>query len=307
MIVSVVIPTYNRAELIREALDSVFAQTYTDLQIVVVDDGSTDHTNEILARYGDKVTTIRLPRSGISAARNAGIEATSGEYIAFLDNDDLWLPEKIEKQLSYSISHPEMVLTYTDAIQFSELGTQNRTFVDHFSALKDSTHLFTPMITEYAVPLMSATMMKASFLRSTGLRFPHYLGIDDLALFLEMMIAGGKFGYLSEKLTMRRMHEGNFSGNHCRRFEQRKLLYMDMLHQPSERYTQTQLSSLKLGMRDARYRVGECYWQKSELGRAREEFLHALGPDTIGMRAAAYGLLSLLPNPAIATLRSLRK
>ena len=94
--VSVIIPVYNGAATIGRALASVFAQTFTDYEIVVVNDGSTDDTASVLAGYGDKIRTILLTNSGPSAARNAGVSASSGEYLAFLDDDDEWMPRKLE-------------------------------------------------------------------------------------------------------------------------------------------------------------------------------------------------------------------
>ncbi|MCL5951129.1 MAG: glycosyltransferase [Chloroflexi bacterium] len=98
--VSVVIPTYNRAQLIRETLRSVLAQTYHDFEVVVIDDGSTDNTQEALVAYGSQIRYFRKDNGGQASARNLGIRVASGEYIAFLDSDDLWLPSKLEEQVT---------------------------------------------------------------------------------------------------------------------------------------------------------------------------------------------------------------
>lgn len=99
MLVSVIIPTYNREKTIERAVNSVLAQTWKELEIIVVDDGSTDRTDEILRAYGNKIRFIRQQNSGASAARNTGIRAATGEIISFLDSDDEWLPEKTERQV----------------------------------------------------------------------------------------------------------------------------------------------------------------------------------------------------------------
>jgi glycosyltransferase involved in cell wall biosynthesis len=98
MLVSVIIPTYNRAKTIERAVNSVLAQTWKEIEVIVVDDGSTDETNEVLKRYGDKLRVIRQQNGGASAARNTGIKAATGEIISFLDSDDAWLPPKTERQ-----------------------------------------------------------------------------------------------------------------------------------------------------------------------------------------------------------------
>jgi GT2 family glycosyltransferase len=89
---SVVIPTYNRAGLLEQALASVFAQELTDYEVIVVDDGSTDETQAVLARYGERVRALRQENQGQGAARNLGIQHATGEYVAFLDSDDVWFP-----------------------------------------------------------------------------------------------------------------------------------------------------------------------------------------------------------------------
>ena len=274
--ISVIIPTYNRAEMLREALESVFSQTHPVSEIIVVDDGSTDQTDKMLAEFGGRIRTIRIAQSGISVARNTGIDAANGEFIAFLDNDDLWLPEKIEKHLDFATQHPGLVLTYTDAAQFNTDGIDKRSFTDRFPALNDPSHLLTPMIMECAVPLMSTIMIRSSFLKESGLRFQNYSGIDDLGLFLEMMMSGVEFGYLPERLTMRRMHGNNFSSNYHRRFEQRKRLYADLLERPPAGRTPAQQAALAAGLQDARYRVGECLWEALDLKHARKEFIGTL-------------------------------
>jgi glycosyltransferase involved in cell wall biosynthesis len=98
MLVSAIIPTYNRAATIARSVDSVLQQTWKPVEVVVVDDGSTDQTTDVLARYGNQIRVIRQKNQGPGAARNAGIQAARGEIISFLDSDDTWLPNKTERQ-----------------------------------------------------------------------------------------------------------------------------------------------------------------------------------------------------------------
>jgi len=99
MLVSVIIPTYNRARTIERAINSVLAQSWKPIEVIVVDDGSTDETSDLLATYGNKIRIIKQRNQGASAARNTGIKAAVGEIISFLDSDDSWLPEKTERQV----------------------------------------------------------------------------------------------------------------------------------------------------------------------------------------------------------------
>lgn len=99
--VSVIIPVYNDEKYIGQAIDSVLAQTYQDIEILVVDDASTDETSRLVQAYGNAVKYVRLDQNeGVAVARNAGLFLASGRYVAFLDSDDCWLPIKLEKQLA---------------------------------------------------------------------------------------------------------------------------------------------------------------------------------------------------------------
>jgi glycosyltransferase involved in cell wall biosynthesis len=102
--------------MLREAIDSVLAQTVSDIQLIVVDDGSTDQTPEILKAYGSALEIVTQPNRGVSAARNRGIAYSRGLYIALLDSDDLWLPAKIQTQLEFFASHPNAWICQTDEI-----------------------------------------------------------------------------------------------------------------------------------------------------------------------------------------------
>jgi hypothetical protein len=112
--VSVVIPTHNRERWISRAIDSVLGQTYTDLEIIVVDDGSTDQSRQAIGTYGDRVRYIYQANAGVSAARNRGIKEARGEWVALLDSDDEWLPEKLEAQLDLADRYPQLVMVASD-------------------------------------------------------------------------------------------------------------------------------------------------------------------------------------------------
>jgi glycosyltransferase involved in cell wall biosynthesis len=113
-LVSVIIPAFNRGWCLREAVDSVLAQEFTDFELIVVDDGSTDGTAELLEAYRPKVRLLRQANRGVSAARNRGIAAARGELIAFLDSDDLWLPKKLSTQVEFFRVHPDALIVQTE-------------------------------------------------------------------------------------------------------------------------------------------------------------------------------------------------
>ena len=116
LLVSVIIPTYNRWPMVREAVESVLAQTAGGYELIVVDDGSTDETRRRLADYGSRLAVLTQSRRGVSAARNLGARRASGTYLAFLDSDDLWHPRKLERQLDFMERNPEVEICQTDEI-----------------------------------------------------------------------------------------------------------------------------------------------------------------------------------------------
>jgi len=122
-LVSVIIPTYNRALECKRAIWSVLAQTYENLEIVVVDDGSTDDTKDQLHGMDDRIKYVWQPNGGVSAARNRGLQEATGEYIGLLDSDDEWLPWKVEAQLSTLKAFPEAGMVWTDMAAVDERGS----------------------------------------------------------------------------------------------------------------------------------------------------------------------------------------
>lgn len=114
--ISVIIPTYNRAWSVARAVESVLDQDYPKFELIVVDDGSTDATPEILQKYSDQIRIIRQENHGVSAARNRGISEARGDLIAFLDSDDYWLEGKLEAQVAWFLEHTEIAICQTEEI-----------------------------------------------------------------------------------------------------------------------------------------------------------------------------------------------
>jgi GT2 family glycosyltransferase len=111
-LVSIIIPTYNRSRLLREAVESALAQTYPNVEVIVVDDGSADDTAQVMAQYDSRLCYIRQANRGVAAARNTGIRASRGEYLTFLDDDDRFLPTKVERQVRLLSSQPKSGLVH---------------------------------------------------------------------------------------------------------------------------------------------------------------------------------------------------
>jgi glycosyltransferase involved in cell wall biosynthesis len=129
--IGVIIPTYNSAYYIFEAIDNVSSQTYRDYEIIVVDDGSKDSTAEVLREYGDKILHLYQENVGANSARSRGLKEAKGEYVALIDADDKWMPDKLQEQVEFMDSSPEIDLVFSDFYNFNEKGSFGQTFLNN--------------------------------------------------------------------------------------------------------------------------------------------------------------------------------
>jgi len=180
-LISVIIPTYNRAWALGEALDSVLAQTYPAVELIVVDDGSTDETPDLLARYGDALRVLTLENGGVSRARNHGISASTGEFIAFLDSDDRWLPDKLAEQAAFFKATPEALICQTEEIWIRN-GKRVNPCKHH---KKPSGDIFEASL-HLCLVSPSAVMMRRSLLEDVGLFDESLPACEDYDLWLRI-------------------------------------------------------------------------------------------------------------------------
>jgi len=161
--VSVIIPTYNRSWCLSEAIDSVLSQTFQNMELIVVDDGSTDETPALLSRYGNRLRCLRQTNQGVSAARNGGIQAARGNLIALLDSDDSWQPDKLARQVAFFDNHPDAMICQTEEIWIRR-GVRVNPKRRH---RKPSGWIFEPSLALCLVS-PSAVMMRRKLLEETG-------------------------------------------------------------------------------------------------------------------------------------------
>jgi glycosyltransferase involved in cell wall biosynthesis len=180
-LVSVIIPTYNRGWVIKEAIDSVLDQDFSDYELIVVDDGSNDNTREILEAYGKAITVLQQSNRGVSAARNRGIAEAAGRLIAFLDSDDLWLPRKLTAQVKFFEENADAVINQTQ-----EIWIRNGLRVNP----KKRHHKFSGMIFERSLALClvspSAVMIKKSLFDAVGVFDEQLPACEDYDLWLRV-------------------------------------------------------------------------------------------------------------------------
>jgi len=180
-LVSVIIPTYNRGWTLKEAIDSVLAQNFSNFELIVVDDGSTDNTQDILNSYKEDIIVLKQNNKGVSSARNRGIASASGQYIAFLDSDDLWLPQKLSIQIDFFNANPEALICQTE-----EKWIRNSIFVNP----KKRHRKLSGNIFEQSLYLClvspSAVMIKRSLFEKTGMFDESLPACEDYDMWLRV-------------------------------------------------------------------------------------------------------------------------
>lgn len=202
--VSVILPTYNCREYLSDSVPSVLRQTFKDWELVIVDDGSTDGTEDLVrTRFADpRVNYVKQDHSGLSAARNKGIEVSGGEYIAFLDADDIFLDRKLEAQVSFLENHPKAGITYTGEKYFFE-NDRDKQFESPHEKLSGDLLFFLKRSNFIHV---STVMIKAGIARRAGFD-PDLKSHEDWDYFLKLSAAGNRFWYIPESLTLVRVRK----------------------------------------------------------------------------------------------------
>ncbi|HEV2170559.1 MAG TPA: glycosyltransferase [Candidatus Binatus sp.] len=196
--VSVIIPVYNGARTIDRALKSVFDQTFTGYEVVICDDGSTDSTPSVLAKYGDKIRVVRQPTRGLPAARNAAVRASRGEFLALIDHDDEWLPQKLERSVTAMSADPGASLLYSDKIVVNEAGEEFR----KSEVRPETAHAPTmdEMLTRiWPITPSTVVMRRDAFDRAGGF-CEQLISAEDIHFWL-LMREQGHFIYLPERLV----------------------------------------------------------------------------------------------------------
>ena len=200
-LISCIVPVFNGVRYLAEALESILNQTYRPLEIIVVDDGSTDQTPAVIRRYSDRIRSIHQDNAGPAKARNRGLGESGGDFVAFLDADDLWHPEKLERQAARFRARPELDVCVTHVQNFwiPELEKEK---------VRLQNHRFAQPLPGYA---MQALLARRSVFERVG-RFDDSLrAADDTDWFLRAFEQGAVLEILPDVLVHRRLHDKNLS------------------------------------------------------------------------------------------------
>ena len=205
-LISVIVPNYNYALYIGECIESIIAQTYKNLEIIVVDDGSTDDSRDVLSRYADEVTVIHSNNFGVNHARNLGLKNCSGEFVAFCDSDDFWEPEKIQMQFDLMRLNSDLSLVYT-GVRVLEMSPLGSSYLEPcFSGSVTRSILRYPT---RAIVLLGAStaLMKTSYLKEKGIAWNEALRLpgEDINFFNKVALMAN-VEYINMPLVNYRQH-----------------------------------------------------------------------------------------------------
>jgi glycosyltransferase involved in cell wall biosynthesis len=228
--ISVVVPVFNYGRYLARARDSLLGQKYVAPQIVVVDDGSTDDTWEVLSRYEGGVQALHQSNAGVSAARNAGIREARGEYIGFLDPDDFYHPEKLYKQAALLKSRPECGWTFCDCVFFDENTGASKRFSEQYRYSQklalEGERLFEALIPSNFIPPLSL-LIRRDLLDLAGHFDTRFSGLEDFDLVLRLAALSPAI-YSGEILATYTWHSGGL-GQNRQRMDRDKYIIIDKI------------------------------------------------------------------------------
>ena len=207
--ISIVMPFYNPGRIVAETIDSILGQSFADFELIIVNDGSDSENSSFLQTLDDsRIVIINQANSGVANARNTGVTAAKGNYIAFADQDDLWAKEKLAIQYDMLANDPDCVLNYT-AIEI--IGNAGRRTIPVFKPL--SGYVSTQLARQNPILTASCVMVRKAVLSAGHISFrTQFEPCDDWDFYLQLSLAG-KFSFAKQKLTFYRLHQNNLSNN----------------------------------------------------------------------------------------------
>ncbi len=313
--ISVIVAAYNQADYIAACLESVFSQIYPNYEIIVVDDGSTDRTPDILSGYGDRIKVIRQNNGGRSSTRNRGLKAASYDWVAFLDGDDLWEPEKLARQAAAIKNHPEVDFIATNAVWFNDQGPVKENFFNTMrrlprmpgrtdGTLKILDGSIYPVLLEENFIVTSSVLMRRGCLTETGYFDETLRRCEDRDLWLRLA-PRCRFAIIDEILTRNRYTETMGENKSELSLRSRITLFekaLAGLNGQDKRYRKTIARQLC----KSHCELGYLHFARYDFTPARREFLKSFSHSPHYNPLSLYYPLTFLPKYLVRALRNLK-
>lgn len=302
--VTVVITTYNRSNYLKFAIDSVLNQTYDNFELIIVDDGSTDDTKQVVESYKDERIIYHYQKNaGQNLARNKGMELAKGKYIAHLDSDDIWMPDKLEKQVKILERYPDIGLVYCGTVLIDE----NNNITGKQPLITYSGNVIKQLIMTNFLYNGSCPLFRKNCLEKAGYFDKTFKRMTDWDFYLQMAIHY-KFHGINEYLLKYRIHNETMSKD-FKSYETYGIQILEKFfnsHHLDDEYLKYKNRAIAL-----RYRyLGRRFLDNNQLSQAREYFKQALKTDYslyFQGDCLAFYLLGHLPQDVISGLKSLKK
>ena len=271
-LVSVITPAYNAGAYLSDTIKSVLAQTYSNFEHIIIDDGSTDNTAEVARAFSDpRVKYFHQKNSGQSAARNAGIAAAKGEYIALLDADDFFLPEKLFEQAGYLEAHPDCDFCYCKIYHFFH-DHPDKTY--YFAMKSSSGYLFDKLLVSNFINPLSVVIRKDVFEKYGGFESA-YPWIDEQYLWLKLSYRRVKFCYLDKALGYCRLHPESFT-NRPQYLQKSQEEYLQILQLMKTWMSEAEIATHNLRKLERKLRVRVTLGKLMARGNVFGRLLHTL-------------------------------
>ena len=271
--VSVIIPVYNVAEYIAETLDSALAQTFKDFEIIVINDGSPDTARfeKVLEKYLDEIIYLKQENAGVGPARNVAIEHSRGALLAFLDGDDVWLPEFLESQIKF-LEENDFDLVYADALLFGGSALDGRTFMQN--APSEGAADFENLLSMRCNVVLSGSVARREAVLDAGMFEWKPVRAQDFNLWLRMTHRGARAGYQKAVLLKYRIRPDSLSGDEVQRVEREinayeRICEMITLTESEQEIVNGQLRRLEA---DLELERGKSYLLQEDFAAARAAF-----------------------------------
>lgn len=257
-LISVIVPAYNVAPFIAEALESLFAQTWREFEAIVINDGSTDDAEERLAPYRDRIVYIKQKNSGLAAARNAGLRVARGRFVALLDGDDLWEPRFLETLMEMLRTDASLSVVYPNAVFFGSPNFAGRLYQDIFPAAEPVTF---DRVLRRECYIFGSLVIRREALCDVGL-FHESLegrGAEDFELWLRMLQRGHRFKFTREPLAKYRWRRDSLSNSgdgllSCVISVYEKFLASELTTEDNREWIKSRLPELRAELNYARFK-----------------------------------------------------
>lgn len=267
--VSVIMNCLNSAQYLREAIDSVYNQTYQDWEIIFWDNCSTDNSADIAKSYGDKLKYFRGEKTvALGQARNWAIKQVKGEYIAFLDCDDIWFPEKLTKQVDYLKNNSKTGLVFTDSILF---GLKGKEKLRYGNKKPHQGYIFKELLKGYFLSLDTIMVRKEIFNDLTEWFDNRFNMIEEAELFLRIAYYGRwNFNYIGEVLSKWRMHRKSWSFAKKHLYPQEKEIMLDKFSKLFEEFNPKFVKEIEFFKSGIQYEYAMLDWEKGNNNNVRK-------------------------------------